>query len=215
MSLKDFQRPKITSAHIIAVAALVISCAGSASAAIVITSAQIKDGTVTTKDIKNRTLQLRDINPTDRAKLKGADGASAFEPPPAGTLVVGGGLIQGYVATAGGQLTTYTALGFTPAAPLSEDNPTRNVYFAPHASVIDTTENGTLCPGTAAAPDATPGITCIYVAATTNVEPNSTAVYAGVTASTEGADGHGFNVTPDANAVGQMIFRYVWAYRAP
>ena len=212
------RRPRITSAHIIAVLALVLGMAGSASAAIVITGKNIVNGTVTTKDVKNKTLLLKDIKPAERAKLKGQDGApgaSAFAPPPAGTLIVGGGLIQGYVAVASGQLTTYSPLGFTPVTPLSEDNPTRNLYFAPHASTFDNNENGTLCPGTAAAPDAAPGITCLYVAATTNVEPNSAAVYAGVTSNVEGADGHGFHVTPDATAIGQMIFRYVWAYRAP
>ena len=132
-----------------------------------------------------------------------------------GTLVMGGGVVSGYVSAVSGQLSGYTPLGFTTAAPLSEDNPTKNVYFAPSTWTADADENGTLCAGSATSPAAAPGILCVYIQGSSNVEGNSTNVFAGVGTGLDAADGSGFHVTPDGAAVGQVLLRYVWAYRAP
>jgi hypothetical protein len=204
-------RPKFTSAHAVAVLALVIGMAGSATAAAVITGKQIVNGTVTTNDIKDKTLLVRDIKPTERAKLRGP---SPYAPPPSGKLIVGGGIVSGYTA-ASQELRGYAPLGFVPADPLSEDDPARTIYFAPSASTEDGDENGTLCQGTSDAPAPTPGLVCVYAANSTNVEINSANVFAGVETTADGADNSGFMVTPDSTGAGVMTFRYVWAYRAP
>jgi hypothetical protein len=192
--------------------------AGSASAAIVITGKNIVNGTVTTKDVKNKTLLLKDIKPAERAKLKGQDGApgaSAFAPPPSGTLVVGGGILSGDTDGAGIELRYFSPLPFKGAVPFSEDGSGRNIFFAPNAATFDSGESAVLCSGTDDAPTPTAGFLCIYTVATTNVQANSTAVYAGVQNNADGADSTGFNITPNSNAAGTLTYRYVWAYRAP
>jgi hypothetical protein len=212
MNRTRFERPKLTSAHVIAVLALVVGMAGSATAAAMITGKQIANGTVTTNDIKDKSLLVRDIKPAERAKLKGP---SPYAPPPSGKLIKGGGIVSGY-ANDGQELRGYAPLGFVPADPLSEDDPARTIYFAPSALTEDGDENGTLCQGTPEAPAPTAGLLCVYVANSTNVEANSANVFAGVETTADGADNAGFMVTPDsaADAV-VMTFRYVWAYRAP
>lgn len=211
MNRTRFERPRFTSAHIIAVLALVVGMAGSATAAAMITGKQIVNGTVTTNDIKDKSLLARDIKPAERAKLKGP---SPYAPPPSGKLIKGGGIVSGYTANAS-ELRGYAPLGFVPADPLSEDDPARTVYFAPSAETEDGDENGTLCQGTADAPAPTPGILCVYAANSQNVAANSTNVFAGVETNSDGADNSGFMVTPDSTGAAVMTFRYVWAYRAP
>jgi hypothetical protein len=53
---------------------LMLSAGAGATAALVITGKQIKDGTVTTKDVKNKTLKYKDFAPKTKSKLRGATG---------------------------------------------------------------------------------------------------------------------------------------------
>ena len=110
---------------LVGVLALVIAMGGAATAGALITSKQIKDNTVTTKDIKDGTLLLKDVKKSEVAKLKGkagingtngAAGASAFEPPPSGTVIKGGGRLDGYVNAGAIYLYSYAPLPFTTAA---------------------------------------------------------------------------------------------------
>lgn len=61
-------------AVLVAALALIISAGAGATAALMITGKQIKDGTVSTKDVKNRSLKVKDLSTKARAKLRGATG---------------------------------------------------------------------------------------------------------------------------------------------
>ena len=113
------------------------------------------------------------------------------------------------------ELRNFSELTFKPAAPLADDVTTRNIFFAPNASTIDTHESGVLCSGTSLAPTPTPGFLCVYPVSVSNVEANTAGLYAGINTAVDGADSSGFHVTPDSAAAGTVTFRYVWAYEAP
>ncbi|HEX8781703.1 MAG TPA: hypothetical protein VF728_11120 [Nocardioides sp.] len=61
---------------VIAVAALLlaVSFAGGATAARLVTGQQIKDGTVTSRDVQDRSLKVRDLAPAARDSLRGQQG---------------------------------------------------------------------------------------------------------------------------------------------
>lgn len=63
---------------IVALAALVIAAGGTATAATLITGAQIKDGTVTTADIKNGTIRVADLSAAAVNALRGAPGVNGL-----------------------------------------------------------------------------------------------------------------------------------------
>ena len=69
------KRPSSTAlAVLVAVLALVLSAGAGATASMMITGKQIKDGTVTTKDVKNKSLKVKDLSAKARSKLRGATG---------------------------------------------------------------------------------------------------------------------------------------------
>ncbi|MEO9322406.1 hypothetical protein ABFT23_02895 [Nocardioides sp. C4-1] len=57
-------------------AGLTLGSAGGAVAGSMITGKQIKDGTVTSADLKDRTIQVKDLAPSAVAALRGARGAT-------------------------------------------------------------------------------------------------------------------------------------------
>lgn len=61
-------------ADVAATLALVIATAGTSYAAIVVTSANIKDETIQSRDVRNGALKLADINDTAEAQLRGQVG---------------------------------------------------------------------------------------------------------------------------------------------
>ena len=63
-------------ATVASTAALVVALGGTSYAAVKITGSNIADGTVTTKDVKNKSLGLKDLSPATKGKLKGAPGAT-------------------------------------------------------------------------------------------------------------------------------------------
>ena len=79
--LRRPRAPQLTSAHLIAVAAVVLAMAGSATAASLITGAQIKDNTVTGRDIKDKSLTLVDVKPSAAKALKGKPGPAGKQGP--------------------------------------------------------------------------------------------------------------------------------------
>jgi len=238
--LPTFQRPKITSAHIIAVVALAVGMAGSATAAVVISGADIKNNSVSTKDIKDKSLLLKDFKGSERKKLKGATGAqgpvgpqgpagaaggtgapgaagaSGFTPPPSGTLV-SGSRVHSLQVSGSILLRDYIELPFRTIVPLTEGVTGRNLWFAPAASVLDTEENATACPGNADAPNPVAGNLCIYIDQTGNVTANSIDTFAGLYISDINGPGDttGAAIRYLAAAAGEVSIRYVWAYKAP
>jgi hypothetical protein len=61
--------------------ALVLALGGTSYAAAKITGAGIADGSITTKDVKNKSLALKDLSPATRGKLQGAPGAPGAKGP--------------------------------------------------------------------------------------------------------------------------------------
>lgn len=61
-------------AVVIAALALIVSAGAGATASLMITGKQIKDGTVTTKDVKNRSLKAKDFSAKAKSKLRGPAG---------------------------------------------------------------------------------------------------------------------------------------------
>jgi hypothetical protein len=81
-------RRTLTSVAVLGVAVL-LAGAGGATAGSLVTSAQIKDGTVSTKDVRNGTIALADLAPATRSGLRGLTGYQmvrvASEPVPDGS----------------------------------------------------------------------------------------------------------------------------------
>jgi hypothetical protein len=73
---------KISSAHVLAAAALFVSLGSTATAAMVVTGKDIKDGSVTTRDVRDGSLKARDFKPGQLpAGTTGATGATGPQGP--------------------------------------------------------------------------------------------------------------------------------------
>lgn len=59
---------------VVAALALMLAAGTGATASLLITGKQIKDGSVTSADIKNKSLKVKDLSTKAKAKLKGATG---------------------------------------------------------------------------------------------------------------------------------------------
>lgn len=68
--------PRTAVAVLVAVLALILSAGAGATASILITGKQIKDGTVTTADVKNRSLKARDFSAGAKSTLRGPAGSA-------------------------------------------------------------------------------------------------------------------------------------------
>jgi hypothetical protein len=227
-------RPHIRTSHVVAGAALVLVTAGSATAAGLITGKDIKNGSVTSKDVKNGSLVLKDFKKSERGKLvgpagpaggtgatgatgaAGPAGASAFAPPPSGTVVRGGGIFN-VTVSAVTALRDYAPLPITTTQVISDSGPARNLYWGTQnaAFLNDADTNGVLCPGTAASPDPAAGMLCVYAAEVDNVAADNAQVIDGSVDGDDAADRSGFYVLATAAAAGEVRIRYVWAYKAP
>jgi hypothetical protein len=220
---------------LVAVLAIVVALGGAATAGALITGKDIKDGSVTGKDIKDGSLTLKDLKKSEAAKLRGATGAtgatgaagatgakgdpgaSVFAPPPSGTVVKGGSILNSDVSGVAVGLRQYVPLPFTLAQPLVDTGTTdRTLWFGGSSSAVGATETSTTaCPGTAANPVALPGKLCVYQADASNIQSNSVVLYGGVTSSTDAAGSNGFYFTAGSAAAGTVTYRVVWVYTAP
>lgn len=68
--------PRTAVVVIVAAIALMASAGAGATAALMITGKQIKDNSVTSQDIKNKSLKVKDLSTKAQAKLKGRTGAT-------------------------------------------------------------------------------------------------------------------------------------------
>lgn len=226
--------------YLIGVLALVLAMGGAATAGALVTGKQIKDDTITTKDIKNGTLLLQDVKKSEVGKLRGMngasgingtngakgtngtngtngkDGASAFAPPPAGTVIKGGGVLNAEVSAGSAVLREYSSLPFVTSVPLDDFSTGRNLFFGNLGGLAGGGEQDTTaCAGTAAEPTATAGSLCVYVIASSGVAPASAVVFAGAGDSTDAAESSGLFVQVMSSAAGAVRLRYVWVYTAP
>ena len=78
--------PRTVMAVVVAVIALVLSAGAGATASLLITGKQIRNNTVTSADIKNRTLKAKDLSRGAKSKLRGPAGVAGPQGPagPAG-----------------------------------------------------------------------------------------------------------------------------------
>jgi len=227
---------RIRSVHVVAAGALVLAMSGSATAAMVITGKQIKDNSVTGKDIKNGSLLVKDLKASEVAKLRGSTGAtgatgatggtgatgatgtagaSAFAPPPSGTVITGGGLLNVQVSAGGVDLRDYAPLPFKPVTPFSRTTP-RNIWFGSTSldpAVTASERDATACQGDATTPAPTAGQLCIYPKVVTRA--SGLFVYPGIDTGTDAVESNGFYVYGLSSSAGEVIVRYVWAYKAP
>lgn len=205
-------------AYVAVVVALLLGVTSTATAAKLITGADIKDGTVTSKDVKDKSLQLDDISRQAQQKLRGRRGPagkSSLSPLPSGTFVVGGGGF-GFYDTAGSTSDAVTALGIRTTKRIKDTSPGRNVWFgAPFNLTRDDGENATKCAGSAENPTAAKGTLCIYLLSTDNLAGNTVIVDPGVSTADDPAEFGHIVVRGQAVASAHTILRFVWAYTAP
>ena len=107
-------RTRLTYSNVVATLALFVALGGSSYAAIKITGKQIKDGSVTTADVKNRSLLAKDFKagqlkagprgaagPTGATGTAGAAGAAGKDGAPGAAGADGTAKAFGYVSTGG------------------------------------------------------------------------------------------------------------------
>ena len=78
--------PRTALVVVVAAIALMASAGAGATAALMITGKQVKDGSLTSADVKNRSLKVKDFSPKAKSRLTGATGATGARGPagPAG-----------------------------------------------------------------------------------------------------------------------------------
>lgn len=204
---------RISPSLIISVLALIVALSGSAYAAAKINGANIKSGTVTSKQIKNGTISKADLS--KRLSLRG----------PAGPAGPGGkdgiGVLDGTLASG----RTMTGLwSFAPSNPTA--NMTQIFYKtiefpvkAPQkllgsdvnfkAATARNTDDDASCIGSATQPTAPPGKVCIYTASETYYN-----LQAGISGEAAPLADSGFVIKATVDP-GDWIGYGSWAYTAP
>jgi hypothetical protein len=213
-----------TPAMLVALVALVVASTGSAVAATVITSRQIKNGTI----------KLADISPTTRKALRSAAGPRGVAGP-AGSPGASG--VAGSAGAAG-------AAGRSALEPLHSGETVRGVWSmssdatAPNTGSVGATfpiptptpvdsrhvvvqgnDNGPGggCSGSAAAPVAAPGFVCIYFASAAGT--SSAGGFGGLLTSladnTATGDGSSYGFVIGVGGAAQWQASGTWAYTAP
>jgi hypothetical protein len=190
-------------AWIVAVIALFGAFSTTATAALLVTGANIKNGTVTGLDVKESSL----------AKVPNADKLDGFD---SSQLIPGGVLpskktIRGtyglsFYADVPGQagLTTWSFGVMLPSAPL-----------APAGNFIKAGQGPTAkCPGSPADPQAAPGNLCIYESLASNVEAGATMFRFGSPAP-NAADRFGVGLRKFSTGTGAASTFGTWAVTAP
>lgn len=212
----------------ISLLALVFAMSGGAVAAGLITSEQIKDGSIRVKDFKKSERgKLRGkrgpagpAGPAGPGGQSGTDGAtgargpSAFEALPSGETLLGGGALITTVSS-GAFESDYAPIPAELPLPLSELTAGRNIFFPPGTANAAPGSTSASCTGTASAPTAPAGTLCVYPTFQDNVMTNQLELYAGAGIGADRADTHGFQVTAVSSAAGTLQVTYVWAYTAP
>jgi hypothetical protein len=202
---------------LVALLALVVALGGTSYAAITVTGAQIRDGSVTSRDIRNRTLRAEDFRhglaagPQGAKGDKGDAGPSAPRPESVTADAAAAGLSSGEIlagvfdvreqSVLPGQ-TLHVTLPFghkLPARPTAV-----RLLDPPGASSPD-------CGGSGADPEPAPGVLCIYVDGTAN-EPVVRINFAGG-ANLVHLTGTGLAVR--ATTAGPVAAFGGWAYKVP
>ena len=207
--------------HHIALLALFVALGGTSYAAVALPknsvgTAQIKKNAVTSAKVKNGSLTSADFGAASRAKLvgpagpsgpqgpkgdKGDPGRSALEPLHSGETVTGGFDLDSQNPAPGGDFREWIAFPVPSASPV----PAANVH-------VD--GSGTEpCTGSPDAPTAPPGHVCVYTVSTSNT--NAAADLVAFPMGHDVADRHGFIITYNNAAAGDVFWWGTWAYTAP
>lgn len=217
-------RRRPSPALIVAIVALVVACAGTAIAANLITSSEIKNGTIKKQDLSaklKKSLKGKrgpqgppgeqgDPGEQGPPGLSGLSGGTI----PSGTTVTGGWGGRYIAALAGTQTNSYLlTYSFPLPAPVRLTD--AQVQFgAGTASPVGDADPA--CSGSVAAPTAPAGMVCIY--SNDGARDNSTLTgfkLSAAQANTD-ADAHGFTVRMiNVNTPGTMRAEGTWAYTAP
>jgi hypothetical protein len=222
-------------AMLVALVALVFATTGSAVAASLITSAQIKDGTIQTKDLSSTARKalkgqrgLRgpagaqgpqgakgDTGATGATGPAGPKGDQGIQgvPGPLLTALPSGSTLRGEfgiieVASAGSEVYEQS---ITFQFPLAAGIPAANVHWVPAGGPVPAG-----CSGSLAAPGADAGHLCIFNGEHTNAPATSPLIcnWAG-TSCTSGTSKYGFAIAPSSTAAGHMEVDGTWAVTAP
>lgn len=209
----------------VAVLALILALGGTSYAAITVTGAQIKDGSITSRDIRNRTLRAEDFRQQLAAGRQGAQGAKGDVGPAAprsepavtgtatgaagaapsstalssGEVLAGAFEVRGQAVQAGDMFRTVLPFGHRLPA-----RPTAVRLIKPGDTVAD-------CQGWGGNPDPAPGVLCIFVDGTGN-DPEVRINFAG------GSDIvllTGTGVAIRATRPGETHAFGGWAYKVP
>ncbi len=152
-------------AMIVALIALFVALGGSATAALVITGANIKNGTVSGLDLKNGSVTGLDVKESSLAKVPDANKLDGLD----SSNLVPGGIVPSKRTIKG----TYGVM-ITATGPLSEGMGTisfgASLAAAPSAVLFmgPGVPSSPECPGSAANPKAAPGHLCVYAASQAN-----------------------------------------------
>ena len=194
---------------------------GGATAANMITSHDIKDetiqardihrGGVTTSEVRNGTLRMRDLNPSTRNRIRMGN-----DQIPAGKTVTGAIGADFDNSAPGGTADWGTDASLPMAAPGDITDADVSVVVSEWqdggSQLRPTTTDGNVnCTGTVAAPTAPPGKVCIYVTGADNaVNLSGYSVAFGT-----GGSKYGFKLKWDVDHPGDSFVDAVWAYTAP
>lgn len=176
-SLRRAVRPRVPSAAtVISIIALVVALSSTAYAAVVITGANVRDSSLTSVDVKDRSLLARDFRlgqlprgAQGPAGTNGTNGTNGAQGPqgiqgvpgpfpttlPSGKTLKGAWVLNGFGT--GGASSDETAVSF--AYPLAA---------APTLEFVGTTTPTANCPGTRTNPQAVAGYLCLYAAVNNN-----------------------------------------------
>ena len=199
---------------------------GSYAAGTLITSQQIKDGTIKVKDLNKKTVTALkgqtgpagpagpsgpagakgDTGPTGAKGAKGDQGVSSWDTIPSGQTVTG---LTSLAFQSGAANDIGAATAQLPARLPARLERGVNLFFAPNAglnagSFAPTNPD---CTGSQAEPTAPPGVVCVYVTV-----QNVKVQFAG---STSYFSDRAFTIAALANASGNAASAISWAYTAP
>jgi len=181
-------------ALVIAVLALSVALGGTSYAAITVTGAQIKDGSITTRDIRDRSLRTQDFARGAQPALASAASAGLQS----GDILAGVFDVRGQAVQAGETFRT--------TLPFGHKLPARPTAVRLLANPGFTTPD---CQGWGGDPDPAPGVLCIYVDATGN-QPDVRIDFGGVANLVE-LTGTGLAVR--ATSPGALYAFGAWAYK--
>ena len=183
-------------AFVLAALALSVALGGTSYAAITVTGAQIKDGSITTRDIRDHTLRTADFARGAQPALASAASAGLQS----GDILSGVFDVRGQAVQAGDTFRTTLPFGHKlPAQPTAV-----RLLANPGFTTPD-------CQGWGGDPDPAPGVLCIYVDGTAN-QPDVRINFAGA-ANLVLLTGTGLVVR--ATTPGAVHAFGAWAYKVP